>query len=90
MRVSYADQGLNRIDDSITDEHALLVGDVLATGFWAAKISEIGPRDTVVILGGGSTGILSLIHIWENPGNRKYKRGFCETSKLFRSDSYGV
>ena len=61
MRVSYADQGLNRIDDSITDEHALLVGDVLATGFWAAKISEIGPRDTVVILGGGSTGICTLL-----------------------------
>ena len=29
VRVPYADQGLNRIDTSITDEQALLVGDVL-------------------------------------------------------------
>lgn len=61
VRVPYADQGLNRIDTSITDEQALLVGDVLATGFWAAKISEIGPKDTVVILGGGPTGICTLL-----------------------------
>lgn len=61
VRVPYADQGLNRIDDSITDEQALLVGDVLATGFWAAKISEIDPQDTVVILGGGPTGICTLL-----------------------------
>ena len=33
VRVPYADQGLNRIPDSVSDEQALLVGDVLATGF---------------------------------------------------------
>ena len=47
MRVPYADQGLNRIPDSVSDEQALLVGDVLVTGFWAARISEIKPDDTV-------------------------------------------
>ena len=36
-----ADQGLNKIPDTVTDRQALLVGDVLATGYWAAKISEI-------------------------------------------------
>ena len=41
MRVPYADQGLNRIPDSVTDEQALLVGDVLATGFWAARIAFV-------------------------------------------------
>lgn len=61
VRVPYADQGLNRIADSVTDEEALFVGDVLATGFWAAKISEIGHQDTVVILGGGPTGICTLL-----------------------------
>ena len=39
--VPYADQGLNRIPDGVSDKQALLVGDVLATGFWAARISEI-------------------------------------------------
>ena len=43
MCVPYADQGLNCIPDSVSDEQALFVGDVLATGFWAARISEISP-----------------------------------------------
>lgn len=60
VRVPYADQGLNLISDSITDEEALFVGDVLATGFWAARISEISQEDTVVIIGGGPTGICTL------------------------------
>lgn len=61
VRVPYADQGLNLIADSITDEEALFVGDVLATGFWAARISEISQEDTVVIIGGGPTGICTLL-----------------------------
>ena len=44
VRVPYADQGLNRIPDTVSDEQALLVGDVLATGYWAAQISEIKPQ----------------------------------------------
>ena len=46
--------------DSVSDEQALLVGDVLATGFWAARISEIKPDDTVLIIGAGPTGICTL------------------------------
>ena len=60
VRVPYADQGLNKIPDSVTDEQALLVGDVLATGYWAAQISEIKSRDTVLIIGAGPTGICTL------------------------------
>ena len=60
MRVPLASQGLNRIPDSVTDEQALFVGDVLATGFWAARISEITPDDTVLIVGAGPTGICTL------------------------------
>lgn len=61
VRVPYADQGLNKIPDSVTDEQALFVGDILATGFWAARISEIDPQDTVLIIGGGPTGICTLL-----------------------------
>ena len=60
VRVPYADQGLNRIPDSVSDEQALFVGDILATGFWAARISEIKPDDTVLILGAGPTGLCTL------------------------------
>ena len=60
VRVPYADQGLNRIPDGVTDEQALFVGDILATGFWAARISEIKAEDTVLIIGAGPTGICTL------------------------------
>lgn len=61
VRVPLASQGLNRIPDSVTDEQALFVGDVLATGFWAARISEISQEDTVLIIGAGPTGICTLL-----------------------------
>lgn len=61
VRVPYADQGLNKIPDNVTDEQALFVGDVLATGFWAARISEIQRDDTVLIIGAGPTGICTLL-----------------------------
>ena len=60
VRVPHADQGLNRIPDSVTDEQALFVGDILATGYWAARISEIKPDDTVLIIGAGPTGLCTL------------------------------
>lgn len=61
VRVPYADQGLNKIPDSVTDEKALFVGDILATGFWATRISEITEEDTVLIIGAGPTGICTLL-----------------------------
>ena len=61
VRVPYADQGLNRIPDRVSDLQALFVGDVLATGFWATRISEIKEDDTVLIIGGGPTGICTLL-----------------------------
>ncbi len=61
VRVPHANQGLNRIPDCVSDEQALFVGDVLATGYWAAKLSEITPEDTVLIIGAGPTGICTLL-----------------------------
>ena len=68
VRVPFADQGLNKIPDHVTDRQALLVGDVLATGFWAARISEIKEEDTVLIIGAGPTGICTLLCVMlKNP-----------------------
>ena len=68
VRVPYADQGLNLIPEKVTDEQALFVGDILATGFRAAKISEIKEEDTVLILGAGPTGICTLLCVMlKNP-----------------------
>ncbi len=68
VRVPFADTGLNRIPDNVTDRQALLVGDVLATGYWAAKISDIKEDDTVLIIGAGPTGICTLLCVsLQNP-----------------------
>ncbi|MDE7125562.1 MAG: alcohol dehydrogenase [Muribaculaceae bacterium] len=59
-RVPYADNGLTPIPEKVSDEQALFVGDILATGYWAAKISEISEEDTVLIIGAGPTGLCTL------------------------------
>ncbi|MBQ8263482.1 MAG: alcohol dehydrogenase catalytic domain-containing protein [Oscillospiraceae bacterium] len=61
VRVPYADSGLNKIPEGASDEQALFGGDVLATGFWATRISEISEDDTVLIIGAGPTGICTLL-----------------------------
>lgn len=61
VRVPFAEKCLNKIPDGVSDRQALFVGDVLATGFWAAKISEITEDDTVLIIGAGPTGICTLL-----------------------------
>lgn len=69
VRVPLATQGLNRIPDTVNDEQALFVGDILATGYWAARISEISEEDTVLIIGAGPTGICTLLSVMlKKPG----------------------
>ena len=68
VRVPFADQGLTKIPDTVTDRQALFVGDILATGFWAARISEITEEDTVLVIGAGPTGICTLLCVMlKNP-----------------------
>ena len=46
----------------------MCAGDVLAIGFWAARISEICKDDTVLIIGAGPTGICTLLCVMlKNP-----------------------
>ena len=60
-RVPTADMSCTRIPDAITDEQALFVGDVLATGYWAAGVGEIRPADVVLVLGSGPTGLATMM-----------------------------
>ena len=57
----FADQGLNHIPENVTNEQALFVGDILATGYWSAKIGEIREHDTVAVIGAGPTGLCTMM-----------------------------
>ena len=62
VRVPNADLNLKRLEGpaaQLDDEHALFAGDVLATGFHAADISEITTGDTVVVIGAGPVGLFA-------------------------------
>lgn len=88
VRVPCADQGLNRIPEGVTDEQALFVGDILATGFWAARISQIGPEDTVLIIGAGPTGICTLLCVMLQQPRRILVCEKNETRRQFVRDHY--
>lgn len=60
-RIPYADNGLTRIPEHVTDEQALFTGDILSTGYWGAKIGKIKPADTVLVIGAGPTGLCTMM-----------------------------
>ena len=60
-RIPFAYNGLTVIPDHVTDEQALFNGDILSTGYWAAKIGEIRPADTVAVIGAGPTGLCTML-----------------------------
>ena len=63
VKVPFANTGLTKIPDNVSYEAALFVGDILATGYWAADISGIEKGDTALIIGAGPTGICTLLSV---------------------------
>lgn len=59
VRVPNAALNLKELPDGLDDEHALFAGDILATGFYAASIAEIGADDVVAIFGAGPVGLFT-------------------------------
>ena len=60
-RIPFADNGLTVIPDHVSDDQALFNGDILSTGYWAAKIGELNPADTVAVIGAGPTGLCTMM-----------------------------
>ena len=61
VRIPFADNGLTVIPDHVTDEQTLFHGDILSTGYWAAKLGELKPADTVAVIGAGPTGLCTML-----------------------------
>jgi threonine dehydrogenase-like Zn-dependent dehydrogenase len=59
-RVPFADVGLLKVPDGLTDEQVLFLSDILPTGYMAAEQCEIRPGDVVAVWGCGPVGQLAI------------------------------
>ncbi|MGE5390139.1 MAG: zinc-dependent alcohol dehydrogenase [Deltaproteobacteria bacterium] len=60
VRVPFADVGLVPIPDSVTDKEALLVGDILSTGYFGVTNGKLKPGDDIAIFGAGPVGLCAV------------------------------
>jgi len=64
VRVPLADVGPTIIPDDIDPDDAVLLTDILPTGYQAAEMGDIQEGDTVVIFGAGPVGIMAAKSAW--------------------------
>ncbi|HYD90169.1 MAG TPA: zinc-dependent alcohol dehydrogenase [Flavobacterium sp.] len=64
VRVPYADVGPTVIPEWMDPDDAVLLTDVVPTGYQAAEMGGILPGDTVVVFGAGPIGIMAAKSAW--------------------------
>ncbi|MEG3089416.1 zinc-binding dehydrogenase, partial [Sphingomonas sp. PB4P5] len=64
VRVPYADVGPTVIPDWMDPDDAVLLTDVVPTGYQAAEMGGITPGDTVVVFGAGPVGLMAAKSAW--------------------------
>ena len=64
VRVPFADVGPSKIPDWMADEDAVLLTDVLATGYFGAQLGDIVEGDVVVVFGAGPVGLFAAKSAW--------------------------
>lgn len=55
-RIPYATTTLVKVPDTVIDEQAIMVSDVLPTGWFGARLAQVTEGDTVLVLGAGVVG----------------------------------
>ena len=56
VRIPYADMGLHKIPEGLSDEDVMGVMDILSTGMFAVENAETKPGDIVAVIGAGGVG----------------------------------
>jgi len=59
-RVPFANVGLVKLPDEITDDQAILLSDIFPTGYFAGELAEITEGDTVAVFGCGPVGQFAI------------------------------
>ncbi len=60
LRVPYANVGPAVVPEELTDEQALFLTDILPTSYWGVEQGGVKEGDTVVVLGCGPVGLLTI------------------------------
>lgn len=60
VRVPFANVGLVKLPDDISDEDAILLSDIFPTAYFGAKMAEIQQGDVVAVFGCGPVGQLAI------------------------------
>jgi threonine dehydrogenase-like Zn-dependent dehydrogenase len=60
-RVPFADAGLVKLPDEVSDDQAILLSDIFPTGYFGAEIADINKGDTVVVFGCGPVGLFTIV-----------------------------
>lgn len=59
--VPHADHSMEPIPAGMSDEQAIFVGDILATGYFGAERADIKPGDSVAVIGAGPVGLMATM-----------------------------
>src|SRR5690606_9252065 len=59
-RIPYANVGLIKLPDAITDDQAILLSDIFPTGYFGAELAEVTSGDTVAVFGCGPVGQFAI------------------------------
>ena len=70
VRVPYADASLVAVDEDLPAELALLLADVVPTGWNVARLGEVSAGDLVVVLGLGPIGLAAVVAALEQGASR--------------------
>ena len=57
VRAPLADSALLKVPDDISDERAVFVADMLATGYFGVQEADLRPEQTVAVIGAGPVGL---------------------------------
>lgn len=60
LRVPYANVGPVKVPEGLSDEQALFATDILPTSRWGVELGGVKHGDTVIVLGCGPVGLLSM------------------------------
>lgn len=60
VRVPFANVGMVRLPDEVTDDQAILLSDIFPTGWFSAELAEVEPGDTVAVFGCGPVGQFAI------------------------------